>query len=221
MAPRQQLVISGLLAFVASAPLPAQEWRWEKIDAVGIKFQACGRLERIPMKFGEGNVHQHARLRPREVKDYINGTYPWYCDVYEFPKPDPQAPVKASQDEPDEDETEEDKKRREFLKRLASFGLGSGRHDSFEDWVDAQQVKLVLKGKSTALNVHEPLGVEDFKKPATSAYADAYQKMQAADPAAVQAFAAYVGQFGEDPLATFHLQRLLSGNSGTRIQFPD
>ena len=37
MAPRQQLVIAGLLAFVASAPLPAQEWRWEKIDAVGIK----------------------------------------------------------------------------------------------------------------------------------------------------------------------------------------
>ena len=42
-------------------------------------------------------------------------------------------------------------------------------------------------------------------------------KLEAGDPAASQAFAAIVGQDGEDPLATFHLKRLLSGESGVRI----
>ena len=149
MVSRQPLVIAGLLVLAASAPVSAQEWRWEKIDAVGIKFEACGRLERIPMKFGQSNAHQHARLRPREVKDYINGTYAWYCDVYEFPKPDPKGAQEAAQKkEQDEEEDEDEKKRREFMERLASMGLGRGRYDSFEDWVDAQQVKLVQTGNA-------------------------------------------------------------------------
>jgi adenylate cyclase len=31
------------------------------------------------------------------------------------------------------------------------------------------------------------------------------------------AFAAHVGKYADDPLASFHLKRLLNGASGTRI----
>lgn len=79
---------------------------------------------------------------------------------------------------------------------------------------------LVLKGKTEALEAFEPLAAEHFDVPSTRAYLDAYEKMRDADPAASKAFAAYVGEFGEDPLATFHLRRLLAGENGTRIELP-
>ena len=47
--------------------------------------------------------------------------------------------------------------------------------------------------------------------PAAKTYADAFAKLEARDPAAVAAFAALVGLSPADPLAQYHLKRLLNG----------
>lgn len=76
---------------------------------------------------------------------------------------------------------------------------------------------LVLKGRAGELAAFEPLSEADAASPQTQAYIEAYAKLEALDPSASQAFAAVVGQFGNDPLATFHLKRLLAGESGASV----
>jgi adenylate cyclase len=76
---------------------------------------------------------------------------------------------------------------------------------------------LMLKGKSQALRAYEPLSTQRFASPATAAYLEAFSKVEAGDPAARQAFAALVGQHDDDPLANFHLGRLLRGEVGADI----
>ena len=78
---------------------------------------------------------------------------------------------------------------------------------------------LTLKGKTSGLEVFEPLSVEEADSEATQAYRAAFAKLEAGDAGASQAFAALVGRFGEDPLATFHLKRLLAGEKGIEIAF--
>ena len=77
---------------------------------------------------------------------------------------------------------------------------------------------LVLRGRGEALRAYEPLGDEAHLSPATSAYRDAFAKLEAGDPAAMPAFAALVGQGPADALASFHLKRLLNGKTGVRIE---
>ena len=55
------------------------------------------------------------------------------------------------------------------------------------------------------------------KSSATIAYMSAYELLSKGDSGASQAFAAVVGEYGDDPLATFHLQRLLAGETGVEI----
>lgn len=76
---------------------------------------------------------------------------------------------------------------------------------------------LRLRGRSEPLRTHEPLSPERFAAPATAAYASAFEKLAARDPGAVAAFAALVGEAGDDPLASFHLRRLLNGNTGAEV----
>lgn len=76
---------------------------------------------------------------------------------------------------------------------------------------------LVLRGKSEALRVFEPLSGERFDNPATASYLEAFAKLEAGDPTATAAFAAHLGKQPEDQLASFHLKRLLNGATGTRI----
>jgi adenylate cyclase len=78
---------------------------------------------------------------------------------------------------------------------------------------------LTLKGKSEGLKVFEPLLPEQANAPATESYREAFAKLEAGDAGTSQAFAALVGQYGEDPLATFHLKRLLAGEKGVEITF--
>ncbi len=78
---------------------------------------------------------------------------------------------------------------------------------------------LVLKGKSKELRVFEPLSCEQAESPATDAYKEAFGKLEAGDPSAGQTFAALVGKFGDDPLAMFHLKRVLGGEGGIHIAF--
>jgi len=76
---------------------------------------------------------------------------------------------------------------------------------------------LVLKGKGKALRAFEPIDPERAEAPLMQAYRAAFEELEAGSPDARQAFAAVVGRFGEDPLSTFHLRRLLAGEDGTRI----
>lgn len=76
---------------------------------------------------------------------------------------------------------------------------------------------LILKGKTTGLKVYEPLAPEQVGSSVVEAYNAAYEKLESDDPSAKQAFAAIVAKYGEDPLAVFHLVRLLAGDSGITI----
>lgn len=76
---------------------------------------------------------------------------------------------------------------------------------------------LLLRGKSEALRVFEPMTSAQFDSPATTSYLEAFAKLEAGDAAATAAFAAHLGREPQDQLASFHLKRLLNGANGTRI----
>jgi adenylate cyclase len=75
---------------------------------------------------------------------------------------------------------------------------------------------LVLRGRKEPLRAFEPLRGEALDDPSTKAYLDAFAKLEAGDPDALGAFAAEVGRRPDD-LASFHLRRLLNGETGARI----
>ncbi|MEJ2378474.1 MAG: adenylate/guanylate cyclase domain-containing protein [Pseudolabrys sp.] len=89
--------------------------------------------------------------------------------------------------------------------------------DKVKDFRGRPVGDLILRGKSEALHVFEPLNVEQFNSSATRSYLDAFAKLEAGDPTATAAFAAHLGKEPEDQLASFHLKRLLNGAIGTRI----
>jgi adenylate cyclase len=76
---------------------------------------------------------------------------------------------------------------------------------------------LVLRGKSEVLRVFEPLRAAQYDGPATKSYLEAFAKLESGDPGATAAFAAYLGNQPEDQLESFHLKRLLNGETGTQI----
>jgi Adenylate and Guanylate cyclase catalytic domain len=77
---------------------------------------------------------------------------------------------------------------------------------------------LVLRGRSEPLRAFEPLQASIFSAPATTQYLHAFAKLEAGDVSAMPAFAALVGLHADDPLAGFHLKRLLNGAKGIRMQ---
>ncbi|HWT29951.1 MAG TPA: adenylate/guanylate cyclase domain-containing protein, partial [Propylenella sp.] len=78
--------------------------------------------------------------------------------------------------------------------------------------------ELVLRGRNEPLRAFEPLRAEQVDDPATAGYLRAFEKLEAGDPTALAAFAAEVGRRPDDPLASFHLKRLLNGATGSRIE---
>ncbi|QIO35377.1 adenylate/guanylate cyclase domain-containing protein [Bradyrhizobium sp. 1(2017)] len=78
--------------------------------------------------------------------------------------------------------------------------------------------ELMLRGRSEPLRAFEPLPQAKFDAPETALYSEAFAKMEAGDAAAMPAFAALVGMHADDPLAGFHLKRLLNGAKGIRMQ---
>ncbi|WP_050420860.1 adenylate/guanylate cyclase domain-containing protein [Bradyrhizobium tropiciagri] len=77
--------------------------------------------------------------------------------------------------------------------------------------------EVILRGRSEPLRAFEPLATGTLKASATAEYAAAFAKLEAGDPAAMPAFAALVGLHADDPLAGFHLKRLLNGGTGVRM----
>jgi adenylate cyclase len=76
---------------------------------------------------------------------------------------------------------------------------------------------LILRGKTGALRVFEPLRPEQADDPTTASYLNAFAKLKAHDPGALAAFASHVGKQPTDQLASFHLKRLLNGDTGVQI----
>jgi adenylate cyclase len=76
---------------------------------------------------------------------------------------------------------------------------------------------LILRGRTEALRAFEPLRIEQYEAPASKSYLEAFGKLEAGDGGAIAAFAAHIGKYPDDQLASFHLKRLLNGASGTRI----
>jgi adenylate cyclase len=76
---------------------------------------------------------------------------------------------------------------------------------------------LVLRGRTESIRAMEPFQLKQCDQPAAQSYQKAFALLEAADPSAMAAFAAHVGNYPTDQLAAFHLKRLLSGGSGTRI----
>jgi class 3 adenylate cyclase len=77
---------------------------------------------------------------------------------------------------------------------------------------------LILRGRSEPLRAYEPLSSDAFKAPAVAQYAEAFAKLEAGDASAMPAFAALVGAHADDPLAGFHLKRLLNGAKGVNMK---
>ena len=77
---------------------------------------------------------------------------------------------------------------------------------------------LILRGRSEPLRAYEPLVSEAFKAQAITQYSEAFAKLEAGDATAMPAFAALVGLHADDPLAGFHLKRLLNGAKGVCMQ---
>jgi adenylate cyclase len=76
---------------------------------------------------------------------------------------------------------------------------------------------LRLKGKAESVTTFEPLPQAISNSDTMKDYRNAFALLEAGDPKAKQAFAALVSVQEEDPLAIFHLGRLLSGETGTKI----
>jgi adenylate cyclase len=76
---------------------------------------------------------------------------------------------------------------------------------------------LVLRGKTEPLRAYEPLTEAADADHVTAVYREAFCKLEAGDAGAMPAFAALVGLKADDPLASFHLKRLLNGHRGTCI----
>ena len=74
---------------------------------------------------------------------------------------------------------------------------------------------LLLRGRADALRAYEPIIPAGDTK--ADAFTGAFDKLAAHDPGALAAFASLVGLTPDDPLANFHLRRLLNGQTGTRV----
>jgi adenylate cyclase len=74
---------------------------------------------------------------------------------------------------------------------------------------------LMLKGKTDALEVFEPLPMDDGYELET--YSGAYRSLLAGDPNAVSAFEALAEQTPGDPIVELHLARLRAGETGATL----
>jgi hypothetical protein len=137
-----------LTLILASVSLPttgqAQEYRTEKIDAVGIEISISKRLKRLPLKLASSDPHLRARFRAQDARDYVQtktGPANWYTDVYEFKK---ASPTTKSGDGGGDVPKGIPKELHEQIRAMR----GRGPATSFEEWVKTERVDtFVTKGK--------------------------------------------------------------------------
>lgn len=90
---------------------------------------------------------------------------------------------------------------------------------NIEDFVVRPVGRLVLKGKTQALMVYQPLiSGEDGKEPQRDTdYENAYALLCEENPRALEAFEELARMRPEDPLVKLHLKRLKAGETGDRL----
>jgi adenylate cyclase len=76
---------------------------------------------------------------------------------------------------------------------------------------------LMLRGRHEPLKAFEPLTQEEYEATWTQNYLKAFALLEAGDPSAIAEFARVVAERPDDPLAGFHLRRLLNGAANVRI----
>lgn len=79
---------------------------------------------------------------------------------------------------------------------------------------------LMLRGRSEPLRAYELLPPQRSELPGMRGYAAAFERLSAGEADALPAFAALVGADPSDPLANFHLRRLLNGETGAGVELP-
>ncbi|MFQ6022663.1 MAG: CHASE2 domain-containing protein [Acidiferrobacterales bacterium] len=81
--------------------------------------------------------------------------------------------------------------------------------------------QLVLKGKTDAIDVFEPLSEADASDPKTADYLKTYRLLEHRDTEAAQAFDELAQKYPDDALIAFHTKRLASGEAGATIVMSD
>jgi adenylate cyclase len=94
--------------------------------------------------------------------------------------------------------------------------VSSALADRVESFSGRPVGDLILRGRTEAIRAFEPFQVGRCNEPVAS-YRKAFALLEAADPCAMASFAAHVGSYPTDRLASFHLKRLLSGTYGAKI----
>jgi adenylate cyclase len=77
--------------------------------------------------------------------------------------------------------------------------------------------RLVLKGKSQALSVFEPLTEDGMGRAPLEAYMAAYSAMQQQDKHALELFSQLAHDWPQDPLVLLHTRRLCNGEWGDQM----
>ncbi len=78
------LALSTILTVAAA--LPAQDYRWEQSDQLGVKFKVHRKLTPVPTKIGTADPHTKVQYEAGDASDKVRGIYSWYLWVLEFPK---------------------------------------------------------------------------------------------------------------------------------------
>lgn len=81
--------------------------------------------------------------------------------------------------------------------------------------------RLVLKGKTEAIDVFEPLSETKATGAGTADYLEAYRLLKKGDTQGATAFARLAENYPDDGLIAFHAKRLASGEAGTTIVMSD
>jgi adenylate cyclase len=77
--------------------------------------------------------------------------------------------------------------------------------------------QLLLKGKSRALEVFEPVTGDSTGRAPLQAYTVAFEALQRRDPQALELFARLAREWPQDPLVQLHQHRLCAGERGARL----
>lgn len=84
---KRHLGLSLLLIAALPMGLCAQDYSWERLDDLGIKYKVFQKLKQIPLKLGTSHPDLRARYEPGDAGDYIWGTkgrYNWDLRIFEF-----------------------------------------------------------------------------------------------------------------------------------------
>ena len=79
-------IACALVALVV-ASARAQDFRWDKLESLGVKYRVVGKLEEVPLKLDGVQPNLRARYKPGRDQDYVrfgNQQIGWYLWVYEF-----------------------------------------------------------------------------------------------------------------------------------------